>query len=51
MTEVKINFRLAQVDGYPPVTTESMWAQTTETVNEHVIDNIPFFFPFATLGD
>lgn len=51
MSEAKIHFRLAQVDGYPPVATESMWAQPTDTVNEYVIDNIPFFFTFATLGD
>lgn len=51
VTEVKINFRLTQVDGYPPVATESVWAHSTDTVNEYVIDNIPFFAPFATLGD
>lgn len=51
MTEVKINFRLAQFDGYPSVSTESMWAQPTDTVDEYVIDNIPFFATLATLGD
>lgn len=51
MSEVKINFQVAQIDGYPPVSVESVWAVPTPVFGEYVIDNIPFFSVSATLGD
>lgn len=51
MSEVKVNFPVAQVDGYPPVSMESVWAISTPVRGEYVVDNIPFFSMCATLGD
>jgi hypothetical protein len=51
MMQKKIFFSVEQhEEGYPPVTTESVWAEETEDGN-FVIDNIPFFATAATLGD
>jgi hypothetical protein len=50
--QVKIFFHLKQdEDGYPEVSAESVWAKPTETVDEYIVDNIPFFIREATLGD
>ncbi|NBD10957.1 DUF4265 domain-containing protein [Corallococcus silvisoli] len=47
----KVFFRLEQdEDGYPPVGTESLWC-TPVGGGLFVLDNIPFFFRGATLGD
>ncbi|GLQ46503.1 hypothetical protein GCM10007862_15540 [Dyella lipolytica] len=53
MTEqVKIHFRLEQdEDGYPEVAVESVWATKGTKSGEYVLDNIPFFFRGATVGD
>jgi Domain of unknown function (DUF4265) len=49
---VKIHFQLTQdEDGYPPVTVESAWAQSTDREDAYTIDNVPFFTRDATLGD
>ena len=49
---VKIHFRLEQDDdGYPPVSTESLWAMPGPETGEYVIDNIPFFAHEVTIGD
>lgn len=48
---VKIQFRLRQdVDGYPPVAVEGVWA-TKAPSGGYTLDNIPFFARDATLGD
>ena len=47
---VKIWFTLACEEGYPPVSTESLWASDAGD-GLWRIDNIPFFTDAATLGD
>lgn len=47
----KVAFQLDQVDGYPPVAIETVWARSTESEHEFVLDNLPFFALGATLGD
>ncbi len=47
----KIFFHLERdVDGFPPVAAEGVWARPTEA-GLYVVDNIPFFARAATLGD
>lgn len=47
----KVVFRLEQdADGYPPATTESVWANEVGE-GRYQLDNIPFFTREATLGD
>jgi hypothetical protein len=49
---VKVHFQLVQdEDGYPPVTVESVWAQSTPRPCEYLLDNVPFFARTATIGD
>lgn len=49
-TPIKISFPLQpDVDGYPPVSAESLWAK--EVGSGYVIDSIPFFTAEATVGD
>ncbi len=49
---VRIHFQLEQDDdGYPPVAVETVWGAPTGEANEYVLDNVPFFAPFATIGD
>ena len=49
---VKVYFRLEpDVDGYPPVSVESVWARSSGADGEYVLDNVPFFEKAATLGD
>lgn len=51
MRHKKIVFRLSpDSDGYPPMDTESVWAQEADD-GTYVLDNIPFFATEATLGD
>lgn len=48
---VKISFRLQQDgDGYPPATTETVWAKKISE-NEYEIDNIPFYVRGISTGD
>lgn len=48
---VKISFRLRQdEDGYPPATTETVWAKKISE-NEYKIDNVPFYVRGISLGD
>lgn len=46
----KIFFHLTVMDGYPPVSTESLWAQKTQE-GYFKIDNIPFYSKEVSLGD
>lgn len=47
----KVFFRIERdVDGFPPVAAEGVWARPTEG-GLYVVDNIPFFARAATLGD
>jgi hypothetical protein len=47
----KVFFRIERdVDGFPPVAAEGVWARPTEA-GLYVVDNIPFFARAATLGD
>jgi len=47
----KVVFRLVQdEDGYPPATTESVWAREAPS-GYYKLDNIPFFEAAATLDD
>lgn len=49
---VKVFFAVDQdEDGFPPVASESVWASTTPTQGEYIVDNIPFLARQATLGD
>ena len=51
MPQVKVFFRLDRDDtGYPPVDTESVWANELPN-GTCIMDNIPFFTTQATLGD
>lgn len=48
---VKISFILQQdEDGYPPATTETVWAKKVSE-NEYEIDNIPFYVRGISSGD
>lgn len=52
MENIKIHFKLvADEDNYPPVAVESVWARATNTPDEYIIDNIPFFTREAALED
>jgi hypothetical protein len=47
----KISFHLEQdVDGYPPVTTENLWATMTGS-GLYKVDNIPFYVKGISSGD
>ncbi|MGA3144230.1 MAG: DUF4265 domain-containing protein [Verrucomicrobiota bacterium] len=51
MSKIKINFELHRdEDGYPPIESESLWAQESES-GLYLLDNIPFFEREATVGD
>jgi len=51
MQQVKIWFELTiDKDGYPPFSTESVWARTI-SVGRYQIDNIPFYARSAAFGD
>jgi len=51
-SDVKVFFELEQdEDMYPPVSVESVWANSTGFRDQYVLDNIPFFASVATVGD
>ena len=46
----KVFFNLEVIDGYPPVSMESIWAEVTEE-GYFKINNIPFYSKEISLGD
>jgi len=46
----KVLFNLEVIDGYPPVSMESIWAEVTEE-GYFKINNIPFYSKEISLGD
>src|SRR5689334_11683585 len=49
---VRIHFPIApDEDGFPPVSTETVWAQPTDRAGEFVVANVPFFARNATIDD
>ena len=46
----KVSFNLEVIDGYPPVSMESIWAEVTEE-GYFKINNIPFYSKEISLGD
>ena len=46
----KVSFNLEVIDGYPPVSMESIWAEVTEE-GYFKINNIPFYSKKISLGD
>ena len=46
----KVLFNLEVIDGYPPVSMESTWAEVTEE-GYFKINNIPFYSKEISLGD
>ncbi len=49
--KVKVQFRLIQTDGYPPVRAESLWAAPTPEPECFRLLNIPFFARGVAFGD
>ncbi|WP_083921587.1 DUF4265 domain-containing protein [Actinopolyspora halophila] len=48
---VKIVVPLTQdADGYPPISSESLWAEPTESCVGYSVANIPFFAPVLSCG-
>lgn len=46
----KVFFNLEVIDGYPPVSMESIWAEATKE-GYFKINNIPFYSKEISLGD
>ena len=46
----KLFFNLEVIDGYPPVSMESVWAEVTEE-GHFKINNIPFYSKEISFGD
>ena len=46
----KLFFNLEVIDGYPPVSMESVWAEVTEE-SYFKINNIPFYSKEISFGD